>query len=202
MNLKAIRNALEREKGRKDGVIEAIGLKEKELRQTERDYKNTSDAIPIAQLVAQQTQDELKYEISELVTLALSAVFDEPYDFCIDFELKRGKTEAVITFERDGEKVDPMDSTGGGAVDVAAFALRVALWNLKRPKSANIIILDEPGRFVSSDLQPRFGDMISEIAKKLKIQFIIVTHNQAIIESADKVFRVKKIKGVSNVKEV
>ena len=51
---------------------------------------------------------------------------------------------------------------------------------------------------LSRELQPKAGEMIKMLSDKLKIQFIIITHNQDIIESADKVFEIKQnSKGVS-----
>ncbi len=195
------RRKLEQEKGKKQALISSIEIKEKELQQAEKIQKNCVQAVPIVQLVAQQTQEELKFHISELVTLALAAVFDEPYEFNISFVLRRGKTEADILFLKNGMEVDPMTASGGGAVDVAAFALRVALWNLKVPKTNNTIILDEPARFISDDLQPKVGAMIKLLSAKLGIQFIIITHSNSLIEAADKVFVVKNKKGISYIEK-
>ena len=161
--------------------------------------RDLDEAKVVAQTVAQQTQAQLEYCISELVTLALEAVFDEPYKLKLEFVLKRGRTEAVIEFERDGETLDPMTASGGGAVDVASFALRIALWSLSQPRSRNSILLDEPFRFLSRELQPKAGAMLKMLAERLGLQFIVVTHNQALIESADRVFVTTIDKGVSNV---
>jgi DNA repair exonuclease SbcCD ATPase subunit len=38
--------------------------------------------------------------------------------------------------------------------------------------------LDEPFRFVSDEYQPAVADLMEEMADKLGIQFIIVTHEE------------------------
>jgi DNA repair exonuclease SbcCD ATPase subunit len=149
--------------------------------------------------VAQQTQKQLEFHISEIVTLAMSAVFDEPYSFKIDFVQRRNKTEADLWFVRDGEQFRPLDASGGGAVDVAAFALRVAMWSLRRPRSRATLILDEPLKMLSRDLMPKAASMIAEVSRRLGLQIILVSHSEELIEKADKTFRVFIKKGISEI---
>lgn len=152
------------------------------------------------QEVAQQTQEELKYHISEIVTLALAAVFDKPYQFEVDFVQRRNQTEADLWFVRDGERIDPLTASGGGAVDVASFALRASLWALQRNRP--ILILDEPGKFISKTYQPKFGEMLQMISKRLSIQILFITHCDDLVDSADRIFEVSIRKGVSVVKTI
>ena len=146
----------------------------------------------IIQEVAQETQKQLQFHIAGIVTMALEAVFPDPYEFKLEFELKRGKTEADLLFKRDGRRVDPMTASGCGAVDVASFALRVACWSLRRPRSRAVLVFDEPFKNLSADLQEKAGEMVKMVSEKLCIQMIIVTHQQELVEVADKVYRVTK----------
>lgn len=197
--MKKFRAKLEQERGRRKAIEESLADKKKNLIAIERDCRNIEQAVPIVQLVAQQTQEELQFHISELVSLALAAVWDDPYEFKISFVQKRGSTEAEIRFLRDETEIEPMTESGGGAVDVASFALRIALWNIQKPRSIDTLILDEPGRFISSDLQHKFGIMIKTLSEKLSLQFIIVTHSDELEESADAVFKVHRKRGISFV---
>ena len=186
--------------GKRESVRKMLSASEEELSDLKRRQKNLDECQAIIQQVAQSTQKNIEYRISEIVSLALDAVFDDPYQFAIEFVQKRGRTEAEIYFMKNGEKFYPMDDSGGGAVDVASFALRVALWNIGKPKTRNTILLDEPFRFLSKDLQSRAGDMLSEISKKLGLQFILVTHVEDIVSSADKEFVIAKNKKGSYLK--
>ena len=196
------RSRIERLKGQRDQINNNIDQFSTELKKLKKTKRNTETAQAIVQTVAQKTQEELTFHISDIVSSALSAIFDEPYSFKINFILKRGKTEAEIKLVRDGEEVDPLSSVGGGVVDVASFALRIAMWSLQNPKSNNVIILDEPMKFLSRELQPKAGRMIKMLSEKLNLQFIIISHDKAIIENADRVFEVTIRNGESKVEEV
>lgn len=201
MNLKNYRTILEQRKGAEAQLKRQVSDTQKALDLLEQDLKDIEDARAILQTVAQATQQELEYQISEVATLALSAVFDEPYTLKVDFVIARGKTEAKLRFERDGEAFDPMEDTGGGAVDIAAFALRVALWTLRRPQRRAVLILDEPFKHLDDGRQERASHALAEISKSLGLQIIMVSHSGALIEGADKVFEVTQQKGISEVKE-
>lgn len=164
------------------------------------------EAQAIIQQVANDTQNNFVCRIADIVTTALDAVFGaSAYEFDIEFVQKRGKTEVEIAFVRDGNKIDPLSASGGGAVDVASFALRVAVWSLLKNSGRPVldtIILDEPFRFLSRDLQPLAGQMLKLLSKKLGVQFIMVTHNQDLIDCADAVFEVTNKNGESHVKQI
>lgn len=200
MSLQKLKSKVDQAKGK-------LALLEKQKTDAEGELKyyksmqiRIEQAKVIIQAVATQTQEQLEYQISELVTLALGSVFDDTYDFRVKFDIARGKTEAKLYLEKDGQKYNPLDATGGGVADVVAFGLRLALWSLKPTRK--LLILDEPMRFLSRDKQARAARMIRELSGKLGLQIIMVTHSPEMIEAADKVFEIEKVNGVSIVKEV
>jgi DNA repair exonuclease SbcCD ATPase subunit len=134
------------------------------------------EAQNIAQHVAQLVQQQAHQQIASIVSRCLEAIFDEPYTFVIEFDRKRGRTEAALTFQRDGISVDPMTASGGGVVDVAAFALRLSCMLLSKPSVRKLLILDEPFKFVSAEYRPRLRSMIESLSKELGVQFLVVTH--------------------------
>jgi len=161
---------------------------------------DSEQAQAIIQLVAQKTQGELEYRLSEIVSLALAAVFENPYKLKVKFVIQRGKTECVLLFEKNGETFDPLSSAGGGAVDIAAMALRIAIWSLTQPRTRNTLILDEPFRFLSAEYQIKASVMLKELSEKLSLQIIMVSHSESLIDGADKVFHmvIKKGKSILN----
>ena len=157
----------------------------------------------IIQLVAKQTQQKLEYHIGGLVSTALAAVFEDSYEFVVRFVERRGRTECDLLFRKGEEECSPLDASGGGAMDVASFALNVAFLSLERPKSRRVLILDERFRFVAPDLQSKVSKMLREISKRPPgLQIIMVSHADEIIDAADRVFEVVKVGGVSQVKRV
>jgi ABC-type transporter Mla maintaining outer membrane lipid asymmetry ATPase subunit MlaF len=160
---------------------------------------NFEKAQVVIQVVALLTQNQLRYHISEIVTLALASVFDDPYEFDVEFVQRRGQTECDLSFVREDAHVSPLTASGGGVVDIAAFALRVALWSLKQPHTRPILILDEPFRFVSANYKPKASEMLKMISERLGLQIIMVTHSEELIECADAVFVVTQKRGISKI---
>ena len=145
------------------------------------------------QSVAQETQSQLKFRIEDIVNLALDTCFPDEYEFKLEFNASRGKTDCQLVFvsKRTGREIDPMNSTGGGVCDVTCFALRTACHVLEQGID-NVMVLDEPMKFVSKDLRERVCEVIRTLSDRLGIQFIIVTHIDEFVDVADKVFRVSK----------
>lgn len=194
------RRELERRKGRRDQILKNLELCEQDLKKWRRQAMYCEEAQLIIQSVAQQTQEQLKYHISELVTLALASVFEDPYEFKVEFVQRRGRTECDLWFVRGDVLIDPMSASGGGAVDVAAFALQVSLWSLGRPRTRNTMILDEPLKWLKGDDLPEKGAaMMKEISDRIGLQIIMVSHIPDQIESSDKVIDVKLRQGKSVV---
>lgn len=178
-------------------------LKDKKIKSKQLNKRAISidEAQIFLQKIAQKTQQNLRYRIEDIVQLALDICFPGKYEFIVDFEIKRGKTEACLSLtDDDGNKINPMDATGGGVVDILSFALRIACWSLGN--TDNTIVLDEPFKYLSKDLIPKGAEIIKRLSHDLKLQFIIVTHIQELTNLSDKVFHVLLKKGISNVQEI
>jgi len=201
MQIKDYRNKLERLKGQKMQLENQIEKNQTELKEYKRSLVKHEQAKEIIREVGLKTQQQLQFHISDITSLALEAVFDNPYKLEVEFVQRRNKTECDIYFSRNGSRINPLDASGGGAVDIASFALRIASWSLQNPHLRNTIILDEPMKNISEKYKERASKMIKEISKKLGIQFIIVTHEPVLTSHADKVFEIGIKKGVSFIKE-
>jgi len=193
------RNRLEQQKGQKTQIEKTITELTSNLKEDRRSLHRHEQAREIIREVGLKTQEQLSFHISDIASLALDSVFDNPYKLEVEFVQRRNKTECDLYFVRDEEKMDPLSASGGGAVDVAAFALRIASWSMNQPHTRPVIILDEPLRFLSVDLQERASTMIKEISKKLGLQFIIITHESTLATYADKVFETKIRRGVTKI---
>lgn len=181
--------------------IENYTQKENQLN---HDLKLLEDAQVFLQKIAQETQEHLRFQIEDIVNLALETCFPGEYIFQIKFEISRGKTEAELVFldQKTKRQIDPMNASGGGVVDLTTFALRIACYALERGAD-NVIVLDEPFRFLSRDLQQRAGEILKTLSERMNLQIIMVSHIGEIIDVADKVFEVKKNEnGISRVKVV
>jgi len=177
MDLQSWRKRVDKELARLDSVRNRCSDEKRALAVVDAHLAALEEAQVLAQEVAQRIQSKAHAQIADIVTKCLEAVFDEPYTFHILFERKRGRTEAKLTFKRDGTECDPLTASGGGVVDVAAFALRVACLMLARPALHRVLILDEPFRFVSPDLRYRVRHLLETLTVEMGVQVVMVTHD-------------------------
>jgi len=147
------------------------------LDRVDQTLKDSLEAQRVIQTVAQAIQQKVHERIAAVVTRCLNAVFDDPYQFKIVFEKKRGKTEAVLTFIRDGMVLDnPLDEVGGGVTDVAALALRLACILLTRPVARRLLVLDEPfSKIRGEENRRRTRAMLVRLADEMGLQIILNT---------------------------
>ena len=157
-------------------------------------------ALEIVKTVALRTQNQLQFHLSDMVSAGLNSVFDEEYDFKILFEIKRGKTECRLFFEKNGHLVDPLNFSGLGEADIAAFCLRCASWSMSK-EYRNLLILDEPFKHLSVNYHEKAGAMVKLLSKQLNLQIIMVTHSKEFTKYADRVFNVTKTNNNSNVNQ-
>jgi DNA repair exonuclease SbcCD ATPase subunit len=196
-----LRIRYEKIKTKKEILQSEMQSKRKHLDVIKVNYENLIKARWILTEVAKETQIRFKERVESLVTMAIQAVYNEPFRFVLEFERKRNKLECrPVVMEGDAELV-PKDDMGGGIIDIISFALRVVLWSLQQPRSRNTLILDEPMLAVG-DLIDKAGQMLREVSHRLGIQLIIVTHATQLAEIADIAYHVERIKGKSVVKMI
>jgi len=158
----------------------------------ENKIENLYEAQYILQEAATLVQNEMILHITEISNLCLSAIFDDPYTVEIDFQTKRNQSEAYIYLRRGEMYLEPMNSVGGGVVDVVSFALRLSLWSLNKDKSAPILFFDEPFKNLSRNLQESTQKILEKVCLKLRLQLVMVTHVTAFIGNVDNVIKLKK----------
>lgn len=141
-----------------------------------RECVHTEMAQEVAREVAQRIQQQAHERVADVVTAALRQIFgDDSYQFTIDFQQKRGRTEAQLQLHQGGLLIeDPISSVGGGVVDVIAFALRVAAMKWSRPAPRPALILDEPFKWLSAEYRPAAAALLQRLAEEMQI--VLVTH--------------------------
>lgn len=196
------KNKLMEYKGELNSINKLLKEEEINFNKLEVDYIDAELSLKIITLVGKQTQEKLSFRIENLVTAALGYVFDNPYQFKVEFDTKNNRTQCEMYFERDGFKADPIGDSGGSVLDIASIALRWAMWSLQPYRSSPMFILDEPTKHVSRDLRERSSLFLKEMCTKLGIQIITATHEDELIEGSDNVIRVIKEGKYSKIGEV
>lgn len=187
--LNDIKSFYERQVGKKEQIEQDIADLQISLKSNRKKVKNLEKAHEIVKLVGGETQQQLHYHISDITSLALEGVFENPYKLVLDFVERRGKVECDLLFERDGNIIKPKRASGFGALDISSLALRIACWSMMSPRTRPTIVIDEPFRNLSEKYHEPASQMVKEISDKLGIQFIISTHTPALASYADREFR-------------
>lgn len=185
-------------------VMDDLAEKDDQIGKGNDEIDRMSKARWVITEAQRMTQVRFKKKVESLVSLAIKSCFrDRDFDFELVFEEKRNQMEIrpVIYETVDGVREpydDPEDDVHGGLIDVISFALRIVLWSLEQPRSRPIIILDEPMKNMGA-LITLGGQMLSEIAHDLGFQLIIVTHEDELIDIADRAYLVKRVGNESKV---
>ena len=162
------------------------------LKTSKKQLTYIKQAQEITQLVAQTIQQQVHQHITGVVNRSLETVFvgKDRYGFKIDFERKRGKTEANLLLTKNGHEIDdPLNSDSGGVCEVAALALRLSCIAMSKPYLRKILILDEPFKSVSEEYLENVRLLLEGLAGDFGVQFVIVTHIPAL--ETGKVIRLK-----------
>lgn len=202
-----LRKRLERAKGEAQKLEKNIRQTTEDLQHNRKSLRRHEQALIIIREAGLKTQQQLQFHISDITSLALDAVFDDPYELVAEFVERRNQSECDLLFVRKGNRIDPITASGGGTVDVAAFALRVASWSMKHPHSAPVLLLDEPFKHLRGEVEnEKVLQMVQEITRKLNVQVIMVgdvkVPREVLLANADRVFEVSIKNGVSKVFQV
>jgi DNA repair exonuclease SbcCD ATPase subunit len=181
--LDVLKRRLDEKTGEVKSLQKSLAAEKLELSRAEERKALTIDGRAIIQRAVAMTQEKLKYKLSSIVTQALALVFEDPYEFKVEFVERRNSTECDLLFSRGGEDYDPLESAGHGAADIASFTLRISYWLLSA--TAPFILLDEPFRHLSEDLQPAAAEMLKMLSKEFGLQFLIISHEQEITNCAN-----------------
>jgi hypothetical protein len=205
--IEEIRRFSNNKRGEQNRLIKQKNDLSKDIIDKNRKLKRHEQAKFIVRKVGLETQKELEYNISEIVNMALEIVFDDPYKLKVEFVQRRNKTECDLFFERDKNLIKPLDDSGGGALDVASFALRLASWTMQTPHTMPLLLLDEPFKHLKGEESNlRVLEMIHKLGHELGLQIIMVSDERVerkeTIKIADRTFLVSMINKISKVEQL
>lgn len=132
-------------------------------------------------------------KIESLVTFGLQTIFENPnYAFKVNTSIVRKQVAYTFTLSEGGHDSENITETrGGGVVNVVSFLLALVVQLMLDPK-ARFFILDEKFANVSSMFVPNIADLLATLAKRMNVQFLQVSHQDALTESSDVVYNVQK----------
>ena len=166
------------------------------------DLSLTEQARDVVSEVLLLTQARVKGFLEDVATSALKTVYGDEYGFKLDYKIKQNQTKITPMITKGEDQFSVREEVGGGVLDVLSLALRFAVFSILRPRPLPVMVLDEPGKFVSRDRQSAFGQMLRDMSERLNVQTILVSHSDDIIDQADKAFLVEQNDGISTVHDL
>jgi hypothetical protein len=185
----------------------------RELQQARSSYSNLEQALfliekasVVISTVETEQQKDLRSKVENLITYGLQTVFQKPYRFVVQQDLRGHQTDTTFCVQAPefGEKAIPLkDAHGGGLVVFCAFLLRfIILMSLRNPNARPFMALDEQFMAVSPDYRDRLVAFLKELVIKADLQLLLVTHDPDLVELGDKCYRFKIVAGLTQVEKV
>ena len=198
MNAFELSNKVSEFKGRLWSAQKNLETSNSDLEKSKSDLEAANGLKAVIQQVAKETQDKLRLRFEAIVQACLDAVFPDTYKFIMEFVSRRGQVEVDMWLDHDGTRMDPLDSNGGGVVDVMSISLRLCCLTLST--NSKLLLLDEPFGHLRGEARERLGELLSIISEKLNVQIFMVGDVAGNVVRG-KEFRVSKVGDISVVKE-
>jgi len=164
-----------REKGNLEKEIEFL-IKEVEI------LEKTSLAL---QSVSTKIVGNSVLMVDKLVTAGLKVVFDDfRFEFKTEVDRARGRTSARLNLYEDGNTFSLVDSFGGGVLCIVGLLMRVTVilaLDMKR-----VLLLDETLAHLPEKYHENASKLLKKLSKELNFTIIMVSHQPAFAQHADK----------------
>ena len=202
--IKALSDTYQRELGSLEVLRQQLQGKQAELQEARGDIEIWKQVQVLLGQVSEYARQQLKAQIEATVTAGLQAIMqDDEIRFVVEIRDLGGKPAAdwkvVTTRGEQPITASPEDAHGGGIVDIVSLCLRAALLELSRPKPGGPFLLDEPGKMISTEYLPNVAEFLKQYLRQTGRQGILITHAEELAEVADVSYRVRQLKGASEV---
>lgn len=160
------------------------------LRRINRESTFSRQAQQIIRKAAIDTQEQIRFHLSALVTSAIKGIVPPRYwyDFSVSFLEQRGGVECEFSLRRGEGKERGVFDVGGGISDIISCALQISVLMLTNNRRA--LIIDEPFRNLYRPWHKAAALFLKKVCEETGLQIIAVTHNEEIIDVAHSVFKV------------
>lgn len=201
-----INNHLIKEKGKSEKTKEQLSNNKSNSEEILLELDLLEKVNLLFQRTSEFARNQAKLQIESLVTNCLEFVFDDNIKFEIEIKELNGRPHAkfyVVTNQGENEvKLEPELSRGGGVVDVVSLALRIAFLEIHKPKIEGPLMLDEPGKHVSSNYIFNVSSFLKKVSELFGRQIIMITHNDFLSSIGDNSYIVQLDNGISSVEQL
>lgn len=201
-----LRSQLDRALGLRDGA-------RSRLANTKQVIKQLEDEAALLDLVTELLRRLIDLEVNlgvqaveKLQTEGLQSVFDDQ-DLKVKAQVcvERGKVSVdLITMQKvlGGSDIEGLsnDAFGGAVSTVQSILLRVII--MLRRGLRPLLLLDETLPAFDANYVVNMGQFLSVLCHRLDMDILLVTHNPALVEAADKAYRIVKKGGAAKFEKI
>lgn len=186
--VRAQRQVLDRQSGRAQKVATDGLAVEAAITRLEAQVDVHAKTSALLTSIGEQAQESARGQFEALATQALQFIFGEDYSFRFEAGESGGQaTLEPLIWSRHGSQVietSVTDARGGGMAVITGFVLQLVMVKLS-PKVRDIMFLDEPFVFVSESYAGRLAEFLREVADRIGVQVVMITHDRVYAEHAD-----------------
>lgn len=177
--LETLGNQVGRIQGEYSYIKSDLEKSQNRIKELEVQALDHDEAIELLNQVQKVTTDLIKEKFEGLASWALKYIFDKDYKFVLVFG-KRGNLQEldfeILSPENEESIGDPLNSTGGGMLNVISLILRLILMEISQPKVQGFIIFDESFKNVNGQYNiERLNLFVDELMTNFKRQIIHIT---------------------------
>lgn len=162
-----------------------------ELMEAKNDLNLLLKSKPYIDTVIQKFSGNMLKNLEDLLSYSVSKIFyDRNYSVSISVSEKRSQKCADLFLVEDGKYYPVSNSSvSGGVLTVIGFILQIFfISNLNTEK---VIFLDEQLSCISSQYIDNFFSLVEELADKIGLVIVLVSHDDRFIRFASRVYKVK-----------
>lgn len=191
-------------KGKNDELLRQREMKTKEKEELEKRNEELSLEREILNEASQKARENGRQILSDTCSHSIQSVLEQDARVDIDFGTLGGQSTAELLIEKtgnDGKKVvvNPAEDDGGGIGDLVALSTFLSFGMLCAEDNMAPLFLDEPTKFVSKGYSQNVSTFIKEMVDYVGKQTFIVTHDETVAASGDRVYRIAMDENLESV---
>lgn len=188
-----IKKEFEREKEKKKHLEEQKKEFVDALTELEAEESDNLLKKELLEQASEKAREDGMRVLSDTATNAVQAILGEDTFVDMVSTIRNGVPNVDVVVKREKNNIevitDPTQGEGGGVADIVALSMFFSLGLLVGHDNEAPIFMDEPTKFLSKGYSTQAAAFINEMVDYTGKQTFMVTHDETIASSGDKVFR-------------
>ena len=204
--VRGLRATLSRVQGRRDACVRRLADAEKEVLRLMIEEDVLDRVCNLFRVLIDREVVDNAQTAERLLSEGLRTIFDDlNLSVRTEVDVQRGKVSVdlyTVQTQPNGVTTEAAstDAFGGSVSVIQSILLRVVV--VMRRGLRPLLLLDESLAAVAEQYAPRVGLFLSELATRMGLDILVVTHNTTLVEAADKAYRIRKDTGEAIFTEV